>query len=209
MVATAAFAQQSGQPGSQTPSSQTPSRSQSQPGISGSSRESTTYSATGRAGQGQQVRASKVIGAQVKASGGDELGRVEDIILNPQSGRVEFAVINHENKLVPIPMRLLSSSGTPGTTGAEQMTFTAQIEKDKLQNAPNISDRSRWSELQQGNFSQRVYSHYGVSSEGVGSPGLGTESGTGREGSRSTTPGTTPRSSTTPGTSPRSPTSPN
>ena len=203
IVATTAFAQQAGQPGTQTQ----PGQPGIQPGTS-SSRESTTYSATGRPGQDKQCRASKVIGAQVKASGGDELGRIEDIVFNPQSGRVEFAVINHENKLVPVPMRLLTSSATPGATGSEQMTFTAQIEKDKLQNAPNISDRTRWSELQQGNFSQRVYAHYGVSSEGVGSPGLGTESGAGREGSRSTTPGTTPRSSTTPGTSPRSPSSP-
>jgi sporulation protein YlmC with PRC-barrel domain len=175
---------------------------QRQPGIS-SSRDTTTYSATGR---GMQVRASKVIGAEVKSSTSEELGKIEDVIFNPQSGRVEFAVINWENKLVPIPFRLLSSTGdataaTP-TAGMDRLTFTAQVDKDKLQNAPTISDRSRWSELQQGTFSQRVYSHYGVQSEGVGAPGLDSERGGGREGSR--TPG---QPQSTPGTSPR--TSPN
>ena len=193
IAATTAFGQQAGQPGTQQPGIQ--------PGPS-TSRESTTYSATGRLGQDKQCRASKVIGAQVKATGGDELGRIEDIVFNPQSGRVEFAVINHENKLIPVPFRLLSSSAkdasATATPGSEQMTFTAQIEKDKLQNAPNISDRARWSEFQQGTFSQRIYSHYGVPAEGVGAPGLGTdrEKGTSRD----------PQS---PETSPRSPTSPN
>ena len=186
IVATTAFAQQAGQPGQQQPGIQ--------PGTS-SSRDATTYSATGRAGQDKQCRASKVIGAQVKATAGDELGRIEDIVFNPQSGRVEFAVINHENKLVPIPLRLLSGIAAPGS---EQMTFTAQIDKDKLQNAPTISDRTRWSELQQGTFSQRVYSHYGVSAEGVGAPGLGTDRERG-----------TSRDPQNPGTAPRSPTSPN
>jgi sporulation protein YlmC with PRC-barrel domain len=186
IVATTAFAQQAGQPGSKQ-----------QPGIQPSTSPSrdATYSATGRAGQDKQCRASKVIGAQVKGTSGDELGRIEDIVFNPQSGRVEFAVINHENKLVPIPLRLLSGAATPGS---EQMTFTAQVDKDKLQNAPTISDRTRWSELQQGTFSQRIYSHYGVPAEGVGAPGLGTE----RERGTSQDP-------QSPGTTPRSPTSPN
>jgi len=185
IVATTAFAQQAGQPGQQPGI---------QPGTS-PSRESTTYSATGRPGQDKQCRASKVIGAQVKATAGDELGRIEDIVFNPQSGRVEFAVINHEDKLVPIPLRLLSGTAAPGS---EQMTFTAQVDKDKLQNAPTISDRTRWSELQQGTFAQRVYAHYGVSAEGVGAPGLGTERERG-----------TSRDPQSPGTTPRSPTSPN
>jgi sporulation protein YlmC with PRC-barrel domain len=175
-----------------------PTQPGTQPGIS-SQRSETTYSATGRDMAGQQVRASKVIGAEVKASGGDELGKIEDIILNSQNGRADFAVINHENKLIPVPFKLLSKSTTattPSPTGMEKLTFTAQVEKDKLQSAPTISDRTRWSELQQGAFAQRVYSHYGVSAEGVGAPGLGTE----REGSKGTSRDREPQ---TPGTSPR------
>jgi hypothetical protein len=164
-----------------------------QPGTPGSSRESSIYGATGRANMhGTQVRATKAIGAQVKSSTGEDLGRIEDLLINPASGRAEFAVLNADNKLVPVPFRLLScSTGTsttettpPGTlgtqTGMEQVTFTAQIDKDKLQSAPTISDRTRWSELQQPGFSQRIYAHYGVSSQGVGAPGSDIERGPGQ-----------------------------
>jgi hypothetical protein len=207
-MVTTVFAQQPSQPGSQT------QPGQRQPG-SQPPRDS-IYGATGRAGMlGQQVRASKVIGADVKTATGEELGKIEDVILNPQSGRVAFAVLNWENKLVPVPFRTLTVSGagsstTPGSpttatpqAGMDQITFTAQIDKEKLQNAPTISDRTRWSELQQSGFTQRIYAYYGMPSEGVGAPGSGSETGQGREGS--TIPRTQPQTSpgTPPGTSPR------
>ena len=216
-MVTTVFAQQSTQPGSQQ------TQPGSQPGLSGQRPSQTTrdsiYGATGRAGmQGHPVRASKVIGAEVKSATGEDLGKIEDVILNPQSGRVDFAVLNWESKLVPVPFRALtpSGAGTSTTTatpqaGMGQLSFTTQIDKEKLQTAPTISDRSTWSEIQQGTFGQRIYSHYGMSSQGVGAPGTGSETGQGQEGSRpgsqprSTIPGTpsTPGTPNPPGTSPR------
>src|SRR2546422_4919252 len=78
LVATTALAQRESSPSS-SPSSQ--------PGVSGQSGQSSIYSATGRGtghmGQQQHLRSTKVIGAQVKTSSGDDVGRIEDVILNP------------------------------------------------------------------------------------------------------------------------------
>lgn len=173
LTATTALAQKESQPGLQPPGA--------------TSSRDTIYGATGRSShQGTQVRATKVIGADVKTSTGESLGKIEDIILNPSNGRAEFAVVNWENKLVPVPFKVLScdktdsTSTTPGAT-MDRPTFTAQIDREKLQNAPTISDRGRWSELQQPNFSQRIYSHYGMQHEGVGAPGGGIERGPGQD----------------------------
>ena len=197
LVASTALAQQTQQPGAQP-----------QPGL-GQQRD-TTYSATGRAGMhGKQIRASKVMGAQVKTTAGEELGKIEDVVLDPQSGRVEFVVIEWENKLVPVPFRALQTTATPGQ---EALTFTAQIQKDKLQTAPTISDRNQWAELQQANFTQRIYTHFGMPREAVGAPGLDAERGAGREGSgiRSPRPGQQPgQQPGQPGTTPSTPRSPN
>src|SRR5262245_54157097 len=90
LVATTALAQRESAPSS-SPSSPSSSSSQpGQPGASSSQSSQSIYSSTGRgagyAGQQQHLRSTKVIGAQVKTSSGDDVGRIEDVILNPTSG---------------------------------------------------------------------------------------------------------------------------
>ncbi len=93
-------------PGSSTPGS--PDSSISSPNSSQYS--SQRYSATGRTGQ-QGVRASKLMGAQVKSSSGESLGTINDVILNPSSGRIDFAVISLSSSS--------SSTPTPGTSASD------------------------------------------------------------------------------------------
>src|SRR5437879_3145383 len=70
------------------------------------------------------IRGSKIIGSQVKSSTGENLGTIEDVIINPRSGRIEFGVLSVTGptgttptgageKLTPIPWRLLSFSSPP------------------------------------------------------------------------------------------------
>ncbi|MCI0746060.1 MAG: PRC-barrel domain-containing protein [Verrucomicrobia subdivision 3 bacterium] len=94
-----------------------------------------TYSPTGRSltGRQQHFRSQKILGAQVKTSTGEDVGRIEDVVLNPSSGKIDFAVISMENKLYPVPWQLLSlssqssaqggtSSSTSTTTGTSPQT---------------------------------------------------------------------------------------
>ncbi len=121
------------------------------------------------------LRASKAIGAEVKSTQGEKLGKIEEFIINPTSGRVDFAVLDWNNKLVPVPWSLLTFSSTGGRTGflsptSSQYSFTSKVDTTKLQNAPTI-DKSRWNDISQPGWSQRIYSYYGVSPEGMGAPG--------------------------------------
>lgn len=108
---------------------------------------SARYSATGRMGQ-QEVRASKLMGSEIKSSSGETLGTVSDVILNPSSGKVDFAVISLSStlgstandsstgtasasastssagKLAAVPWSLLRSSGSTGY-GATASTSTS------------------------------------------------------------------------------------
>lgn len=80
---------QSSQPGQSGQSGSTSGQSSS------SSSMQRPLSSTGLSSHSQQaVRASEVIGADVKGSSGSQIGQIEDVILNPTSGRVEFAVIS-------------------------------------------------------------------------------------------------------------------
>ena len=130
LAASTALAQQAGQSSpssssskSQTdPSSQTGTSSQTrQPGISSQPGQpsSSTYSATGRgAGQQTHFRSTKIMGAQVKSSSGEDVGRIEDVVLNPASGRIDFAILSSESKLIPVPWQLLSVSGGASAQGS-------------------------------------------------------------------------------------------
>jgi sporulation protein YlmC with PRC-barrel domain len=83
---------------SSSPSTTDPSKSADQSGsasssigISGSAGKG--LSATGRASH-QEIRASQLTSADVKSTSGETLGTISDVIINPNSGRVEFAILS-------------------------------------------------------------------------------------------------------------------
>ena len=129
LVAAAALAQEPSTPSSQQRQRQSSQSQQGQYGTQSSSRY-------GMSSQ-QSLRVSQqVIGAQVKSQDGQQLGQVEDLIVNPQSGRLEFAVISKGEKLHPIPFQLLSPEGqgsssastsgsTSGTSSTSPSTSTS------------------------------------------------------------------------------------
>jgi sporulation protein YlmC with PRC-barrel domain len=80
------------------------------------------YSATGRMGQ-QEVRASKLMGSEIKSSSGETLGTVSDVILNPSSGKVDFAVISLSSTLGSTGKDSNSSTGT--ASASSQSTSSA------------------------------------------------------------------------------------
>ena len=57
------------------------------------------------------------MGSQVKTTSGEDVGRIEDVLLHPTSGRIAFAIISSEGKLVPVPWQLLSISGGASAQG--------------------------------------------------------------------------------------------
>jgi sporulation protein YlmC with PRC-barrel domain len=172
----------------------------------------------------QSVRVSQqVINAQVKTQDGQQLGQIEDLIANPQTGKIEFAVISKGDKLCAIPMQLLqpqqgaqgssstSTSGTtsgtsttettPGTPGStsstspsysrsgaqgQKVTFVAQVDRSKLEQAPSFS-RTQWPEISQ-TWSQQIYSHYGVQPEAAGGTSSSISTSQGKSSSSSSDP---------------------
>jgi sporulation protein YlmC with PRC-barrel domain len=120
-------------------------------------------SATGRT-EDTAVRASKLIGAQVTDISGHHAGQIEDIIVNPVSGRIDFALLSlgapgSSAKLVPVPWPLFRTTATSQyNAGAGQPTFTLNAEQSKLNSAPAVD----WSDLSQSEWRQRIYSYYGV-----------------------------------------------
>ena len=130
-------------------------------------------SATGRDSDGA-VRATKLVGAQVNDISGHRVGQIQDIIVNPVSGRIDFALMSvgtsssqaatdagaTNGKLLPVPWSLFRapSSSAQYSTSSGQPTFTLNADQNKLTSAPAVD----WSDLNQSEWRQRIYAYYGV-----------------------------------------------
>ena len=144
-------------------------------------------SATGR-NEDHSIRASKLTGAQVKDSSGQRVGQIQDVIVNPASGRIEFALLSlnsntsssnsasgisdnsaasysSSSNLVPVPWSLLRTSASSLYSGAnsEQPAFTLNADQNKLSGAPKVD----WSDPSQSQWRQRICAYYGVTPESL------------------------------------------
>lgn len=82
--------------------------------------------------------ASKLIGMEVKGKDGEKLGTIKDVVLNFQSGRVAYLVVekagqsDQENRFVAVPL----AAFTPST---DKESLALSVEKDRFQNARGYS----------------------------------------------------------------------
>ncbi len=91
----------------------------------------------------QQIsRASKIIGTNVKDAKGDKLGDIKDLVLNPESGQMAYAVVSFGgvfgvgNKLFAVPWKALH------WTRAKEY-YTLDLDKATLKKAPGF-DKKHW-----------------------------------------------------------------
>ncbi len=134
----------------------------------------------------QDLKASEITGAQIQSSTGNELGTIQDVIINPARGHIDFAVVSlsggasgspgalsapggtsgssssSSGKQVAVPWMLLRPAATTASAGSQPaFTFTGQ--SSKLESAPSFDAAT---DLSQGNWRQSVYSYFGVSGRG-------------------------------------------
>lgn len=83
------------------------------------------------------VRLSKLMDANVKSKSGENLGQVEDFLINPRTGKVDYAVLGRGGFLgmgeqrIPVPWSALSIQS--------QQALTVSVDKQKLKSAPTLS----------------------------------------------------------------------
>jgi hypothetical protein len=128
------------------------------------------------AGQTQQFyRASKLIGKQTNSTQGEDIGKVADIISNPQTGETFVMVDLGRKGMAPVPWQLIN----PG--GEQNKNVVIKLPKDVLNSAPTVTEQ-HWGDFNDPKFTQRIYAYYGVTPTAVGAPGAGggTQKGSGQ-----------------------------
>lgn len=108
------------------------------------------------------LSASTISGDDVKNAQGEDLGKIKDLMLNTESGDIEYAVLafggflNLGDKFFAIPWEAL-------TLDTEEECFILNVDKEKLEDAPGF-DKDHWPNMADPQFREKIYSHYGLES---------------------------------------------
>jgi len=137
------------------------------------------------------MSAGTLAGDRVRNSAGEDLGKLEEIMLDVPTGRVAYAVLSFGgflgmgSKLFAVPWEAL-------TLNEADHEFVLNIDKERLENAPGF-DKDNWPDMADPSWGSNVFSYYGYtpywqSTSGSTSPGgtaMGTTTGKPTTGRRS------------------------
>jgi sporulation protein YlmC with PRC-barrel domain len=106
-----------------------------------------------------EYRASTVIGTWVKNKEGDYLGRITDLMIDPQDGGMAFAVLSHGGVL-GIPMRFVAVPFHALTSSDEKDVYLLGMSKEKMAAAPSFA-REHWPDVTNREWETDIYKYYG------------------------------------------------
>ena len=75
------------------------------------------------------------MGSHLKNQQNEDLGTISNIVVNPQTGHIRYAVVNANGKKVTLPWSAINAQNN---SGSDTPTLTANVTKDKLSNAPKF-----------------------------------------------------------------------
>jgi bifunctional non-homologous end joining protein LigD len=106
------------------------------------------------------LAASTLSGDTVRNSAGEDLGKVDEIMIDITTGRVAYAVVSFGgflrmgNKLFAIPWSAL-------TVDEDEKCFILDVDKSILQSAPGF-DKDNWPDMANTTWGGEIYRHYGA-----------------------------------------------
>lgn len=107
---------------------------------------------------------------------GEDLGKMEDLLINPQTGKIQYVVLGRGGvlgmgeKLVPVPWQAVNVSS--------EKEFTINVDKKKLKSAPTVD--KNYSQLDQPDYYVTIYRFYEIPENTGGAEGpSGSQSGSG------------------------------
>jgi sporulation protein YlmC with PRC-barrel domain len=106
------------------------------------------------------LRASKLVGMNVKNGQGENLGDVKDIILDTERGQIVYAVVSFGgflgmgDKLFAVPWNALRHP-----EGANRDYYVLNVDKETLKTAPGFNENT-WPDMANRSWQEDVYRYY-------------------------------------------------
>ena len=108
----------------------------------------------------QPLSASSITGTTVRNIQGDNIGDIKDLMIDPTSGEVRYAVLDFGgflgmgNKLFAVPFKAFQ-------VDRENEKFVLNADKETLKNAEGF-DQNNWPNFADRQFEERTHKTYGV-----------------------------------------------
>jgi sporulation protein YlmC with PRC-barrel domain len=105
------------------------------------------------------LSASTLAGDKVVNARGEDIGKIDEIMIDTPTGRVAYAVLSFGgflgmgDKLFAIPWSRLSLD-------EDNKVFVLDIDKETLKQAPGF-DKDKWPDMADQSWNSRIYSYYG------------------------------------------------
>jgi sporulation protein YlmC with PRC-barrel domain len=109
------------------------------------------------------LSATTIIGDEVRNLQGEDIGEIEELMVNLADGCIAYAVLSFGgilgigDKLFAVPWKALRMR-------PEEHAFVMDIRKEKLENAPGF-DKDNWPNMSDIEWAERVNSFYGIIGE--------------------------------------------
>ena len=103
---------------------------------------------------------STLTGDWVRNKAGEDLGKIHDLMIDLDSGRIAYAVLGYGGvlgvgeKLFAIPWGLLKVS-------EEEHMFILDMPRERLESAPGF-DKDNWPDMSDPEWSVNIHSYYGT-----------------------------------------------
>ena len=104
------------------------------------------------------LSASSLAGDSVRDSAREDLGKIDELMIDLKSGKVAYAVLSFGgvlgmgNKLFAVPWNAL-------TVDEDDRCMILDVPKDKLKNAPGF-DKNNWPDMADSTWRSDIYSYY-------------------------------------------------
>jgi sporulation protein YlmC with PRC-barrel domain len=105
------------------------------------------------------LSASSICSDHVRNAAGEDLGKIEELMMDLDSGRIAYAVLSFGgflkmgNKLFAVPWQALKADTV-------NKQFILDVPRSVLENAPGF-DKDKWPNMADPTFGADVYRHYG------------------------------------------------
>lgn len=110
-------------------------------------------------------KASDVIGSKIKNAKKEDLGKVEELVIDPDSGEIQYAVLSFGgflgmgDKLFAIPFSTLRA---PEVSDDSRLAyFTLDVDKAKLEKAPGFP-KDNWPDIRTTTWCKEIDNYYGT-----------------------------------------------
>lgn len=104
------------------------------------------------------VKASNIIGTGVVNPKGDNLGDIKEVVIDPQTGKVAYAVVSFGGFL-GLGEKLFAIPFSSFKYNAAENQYVLAISKERLETAPGF-DPDKWPSMAEEKWNRDVYAYY-------------------------------------------------